>query len=767
MINANGTEANYLDNEFLDKLSDNILIVDQEWNILFANKSATEVYGYKCNEMKNLNFINLIEHNKREVEDSLINDLQFNTIHYKKDSSKFIADIKVLKIDIIKEIRIISISTNANCLFDKLINNKVVSKYLDIIDEAVVVFTKDLNIYLWSKSCEIKFGYTRDEIYGKNITILIPEDRHDEFKCKIDILKKDGTIEGYKTKRIDKNGNPLDLSITISPMYDCRGQFMGALGIYKDITEKLNLEHKLIETEERLRLAIEGGRLGVWDWNLTTNMVYTSNIYNDLLGYSKDKIIYPFNEIIDKVHIDDRNCVIDKINRHFEGEDFDIELRMKSKDNNYKWFRSKAKTNFCPSSGKPLRMIGLHVDITEEKKLAEELKDKFVQLEKLKEEAENANKAKSQFIANISHEIRTPMNGVFGMLQLLQSANRDQENEKYFNLMKASLNHLSKIINDILDISKIESGKMTLNVEPFDLQKMINNIYSNLLITGNSKGLEISYYIDPSIKYLILGDESKLTQILANLISNAVKFTDEGFISFRTKVLTECDNKVKIEFRVKDTGVGIDEKYKDKLFHYFSQADISKNKKHQGTGLGLVISKQIAELLNGELTYESEVGKGTTFTFTCEFEKIISINDCQKNTVETIVFNDANIQNNKNTILYVEDNIINQEIMKNIIVIKGYNYLSAYSGNEAFKLLKENKIDLILMDIQLPELNGFEITEIIRNEYDVDNKIPIIAITAYAMREDKEKCLKAGMNDYISKPFEIDTVYNVIQKFIK
>lgn len=750
--------------EFMDKLADNILVLNKDGKIIYANLSAIKLYGYSRDELINMNFSDLIMKSSSDINELLVQEKSFNLIHYRKDGTKFIADVKGVYYD--NDNAVISVSKDSYCLFERFKNNKIASKYLEIMDEAIIVFTKELNIYLWSKSAEKKFGYTMDEIYGKNLKILIPEDKFDEFEHKIEIIQQGNIIEGYETKRIDKNGNPINVSVSASPLYNCRDQYIGALGIYKDISEKLDLENKLTETEERLRLAVEGGRLGVWDWNVTTNIVYTSNLFNELLGYGENKIIYAYDEIIEKVHEEDRDYVIDKINRHFSGENFDIEFRMKCKDNSYKWFRSKAKTKFCSVNGKPLRMIGLHEDITEKKRMTEELKEKYKQLEKLKEEAENANKAKSQFLTNMSHEIRTPMNGVFGMVQLLQATKLNHEQTKYVRLLNESLIHLSEIINNVLDISKIEAGKLNLKMEPFNLQKTISVIYNNLLVTGNSKGLEISYYLDPKINFMIMSDELKLKQILTNLLSNAIKFTDEGFVSFRTKILTENDNTAKIEFRIKDTGIGIDQSFNSKLFQYFSQDDTSINKKYQGTGLGLAITKQIAELFKGELTFESKVGEGSTFIFTCEFEKVVTDINNQFINNNSLGLNDNNELINY-TILCVEDNIINQEVLKNIISKKGYRYLSAYNGNETFEILKEYKIDLILMDIQLPELNGFEITKIIRDEYDTGNKIPIIAITAYAMREDKEKCISAGMNDYIAKPFELETLYNIIEANLK
>ena len=767
-IVSNNANDFYWEYDFLEKLSDNILIIDFRGNILHGNNNAVEIYGYTFDELIDLNINNLVDKNVIEANDLFIYGSTFNAIHYKKDGTKFIGDVKTLKFDESSKRIVISILTEAYSLFKMLSYNRIVSKSIEIFDDAIVVFTEHLKIYLWSKSAEKKFGYTLDDIYGKNLKILIPNDIIFEFECEIDTLKQGINIEGYVTKRIDKNGKLIDVSISISPLYDCRGKFIGAFGIYKDISDKVMLEKKLLKSEERWRTALEGGKFGVYDWNIENNIIDNSDLVNKILGYIDNEMGNTYEKTISKIHPDDISIVEEKIKRHFNGEEYIVEFRMKCKNDEYKWIRSKGKVSEWSEDGKPLRMIGTHEDITDKKLIEEELKLKYKQLEVLKEEAESASNAKSQFLANMSHEIRTPMNGILGMVQLLQSTALNKEQSKYVSLVKDSLKNLSDIVNDILDISKIEAGKISLNEEVFDLKKTINNLYSNLLVTGNAKGLEISYYLDPNINFPILSDEIKLKQILNNLISNAVKFTDAGYVSFRTQILSENDNNAKIEFRVKDTGIGINEKCNDKLFQYFNQGDISKNKKYQGTGLGLAISKQIAELFNGNIRFESKVGEGSTFIFTCEFKKYISENNDLYNTNEMIEFengNNININNNF-TILCVEDNIINQEVLKNIITKKGYEYLPAYNGNECLKLLKENKVDLILMDIQLPELNGFEITEIIRKEYDVENKIPIIAITAYAMREDKEKCIKGGMNDYIAKPFELELLYKTIETYL-
>jgi signal transduction histidine kinase/ActR/RegA family two-component response regulator len=533
-------------------------------------------------------------------------------------------------------------------------------------------------------------------------------------------------------------------------------------------TEKIRLQEQLKESEELLRCALKGGKFGVWDWNIKTDNLNDPYLFKVFLGYNdSDEVKKTIDYFFSKIHPDDVSSVKEKLDRHVKGEEYVVEYRMKCKDNEYKWIRSKGKIHSWSEDGSPLRMIGTNEDITDKKLIEKELQDKCIQLKKLKEVAEDANKAKSKFLANMSHEIRTPMNGIYAILQLLQSTNLDNNQIRYVDLISESLNNLNEIIDDILDLAKIESGKITLYEESFNLGNTIKSIYNNLLVTGNSQGLEISYYLDPNIDFEIISDELKLKQIINNLISNALKFTSKGYISFRTKMLSNNTDFAKIEFKIKDTGIGIKDELKDKLFQSFSQGDISTSKKFKGTGLGLIISKQLAELLNGEITYESTLGQGSTFKFTCNFKKTTTnINQVKEDHKSSDDIVKVSKQNQKYTILCVEDNIINQEVIGSVISSKGYKYLPAYNGREALNILKENKVDLVLMDIQLPELNGFQITEMIRKEFDNECKLPIIAITAYAMSEDKDKCIDAGMDDYISKPFNIEELYRILDKYL-
>lgn len=636
------------------------------------------------------------------------------------------------------------------------------SKGKEIFDEAIIGITKDYKISIWSKGAEKKLGYKKNEIIGKPIAILVPEDRLKEMEEETKIVFTGKVVEGFETVRLHKSGKPIEVSMTIVPVYGPDETIAGAIAIYKDLSEKKELMRELSEYKEKCKIALEGGQFGLWELDIVDRKLIHVNDWEKNLGYQGNELDDGLDTWLSLIHPDDIPKVHYKYNRHMESmEEYVVEYRIRCKNNGYRWIRSKGRLVEWDERGRPVRMIGTHEDISKERLIQEELKEKYEQLAILKCEAESANRAKTQFLANLSHEIKTPLNGVISAIQLLQSSDLNEEQEKYVNLLKNSADNLVAIIDNLLDISKLEAGKIELSNEPFNLRETVSNIYSNLLVAANVKGLEAGCYFDPHIDPEVVGDELRLKQILTNLMSNAVKFTDKGYISFRVRLISSNDYVQKIEFSVKDTGIGIDESYRPKIFQSFFQGDLSNNKKYKGTGLGLAIAKQLADLMKGDIHCESEVGKGSTFYFTCVLKRRNSIKG--ENTSEQN--ENTNGLTSDKVILCIEDDLINQEIMESIIIKRGYRYLAAYDGNEALEKLKENKVDLILMDIQLPGFNGYEVTRIVR-EMENTKRIPIVAMTAYAIYEDRQKCMEAGMDDYISKPIDIEKLYDILQRYL-
>jgi PAS domain S-box-containing protein len=501
---------------------------------------------------------------------------------------------------------------------------------------------------------------------------------------------------------------------------------------------------QLRESEEKYRGIIENMELGLLEVDNNDIIVKAYDRFCQMVGYSEDELV---GKQASAIFLDEEliPLILEQNEKRKEGQTGVYEVPIRVKDKSIRWVLISGAP-IHNLEGEVVGSIGIHYDISDKKKLIEDL----AQAKRIAEESQMAEK---QFLANMSHEIRTPLNAIIGMAHLLYDTQPTTEQREYLDVLKNSSNFLHALISDILDMSKIEAGQLEIVPKEIDLIGMIRTHQKAFELKTEGRPIEVEALIDARLEGMYIGDELLLNQVLNNLLSNAEKFTEKGTIGISVKKLQKQGDEVLLQFQVYDTGIGIGEDQISLIFQKFKQVNLHDRHKTKGTGLGLSIVKQLIELMGGEIMVKSVLNQGTTFTFTLPLKKAGAhiTRPLTTSTPPPIATNDADIQ--QMYLLMVEDNVMNRKYLGTLLDKWKVKYDFAINGKEAMPLIQKNKYDLILMDIQMPIMDGYETTVAIRNTHNLNQNTIIVALTASAMNNQKSQAFDVGMDDYLSKPF--------------
>ena len=516
------------------------------------------------------------------------------------------------------------------------------------------------------------------------------------------------------------------------------------VSFFTNVTQLEEEKNSSQKIQQRLELVLEGTRLGMWDWNPQTNDVTFDERWADMLGLKLSDLTQTLSDWQDRVHPSDiENCFAD-ITEHMEGKvNFYENLhRMKHTDGEWRYILDRGRIVEWDKDGMPIRFTGTHTDVTDLKNA--ELK------------AQDALLSRNRFFANMSHELRTPLHGILNLAEFgINDATKEEKNNALKSIL-SSTQILTNIVNDILDFAKIDAGKLEIENIDFNIQELVTSIEKPMMQLANDKGIKFATKLSSNIANVFIGDPVRISQIINNLCSNAVKFTESGQVTLQIDVVDSSNNKQTLSFQVIDTGIGISKKAQKVLFQEFHQADKSTSRKYGGTGLGLSISARLSELMGGSLSFESKEHLGSTFIYQQNFP-VSQLNNISKAQTSHVDLQCA-------TVLVAEDNKVNQLIITKMLEAHNAKIVLVENGKRCVEYFIKSSVDLILMDIQMPEMDGIQATLQIR-EQEKGKSVPIIAMTANSMREDIEHYLSIGMDGYLTKPFNKDKLNSLLNVY--
>lgn len=735
-----------------------IAMCDIEGKLTYVNPSFLKIWGYNnSNEILGMSLIDLFEKEKvtKEIVTSLMNNGYWNgeLVGFKKDNSLFDVILSASLFNDKSDNPTGIMATFLDISDQKQMKKKIQESHeryraiFEQVGDAIVIFdSENQNFVDFNNKAHENLGYTREEFKKLKLSDIEIIESEKEIKKHINRIKKEGEDE-FETKHKTKNGEIRDIFVKVRSIYFHEKQHI--VSIWSDITERKKAEKQLQDSRdkyERLYQFMEDGFLRT-DHN--GNITMANRAIARMFGYNSTGEMIGLNMTTLYANPNDRTLMVQKLKE--KGILRNYTIRLKTKDGHCFWTMSNIKL-FEDENGNFKGTEGLIRDITQLKEAEEKIK-------LAKTQAENANLAKTQFLTNMSHEIRTPMNSIIGFSQiLLEESRKDSLPEnflQYLENINESGKHLLSLINDILDFSRIEAGRIELIKEDFNLRDLVQQITVSYEFQAFQKGVIFTSYIDPLLHEYIHADKGKLTQILMNILGNAIKFTPKN----KKIKFTVVGDKENITFTVTDQGIGIPEERQKVIFDPFEQAKPTINREYGGTGLGLAISRKLVEIMGGTISLLSNEKEGTRVSITIPQKEGV----CNPTEQDPCCLDNQFSKNSK--VLVVEDNLLNQQLIKVLLKNIGIEPYFADDGHSGIEKILEIKPDLVLMDIQMPGINGIETTKRIRQLPEFI-KTPVIALSADAFTEQQQRALEAGMNDYLTKPIELDKLVAVLNKFL-
>ncbi len=629
---------------------------------------------------------------------------------------------------------------------------------LEASSAGIVVTARDLTVLEANRRAVELFGVAAGEMEGRvlNWFFLAPG----EAQALLALVGTPGEAGAGQPAEclLRRPGGSFWGDVSVARIAD-RGGSACLVWFFLDITGRKQVEASLRESGERLELALAGADQAPWDWNAVTGRVVASPRLAEMAGYDPARVPDNVDFWEGLIHPEDLPRVMAQRLEHFQGRTlmYETEYRQLQRDGSWKWCVARGRAVERAADGMPLRITGTHQDIDARVRMEGELYQAKVL-------AEQASRAKSEFLANMSHEVRTPLNGVLGALRLLETTPLTGDQREFVDTALSSGQSLLTVINDILDFARIDTGRVQAREYEFMPGDLLRSLAGTFARPAREKGLVLALAADPALPPVLLGDEGRLRQILFNLVGNAIKFTPRGEVRIRLAPAPsepgDGPRTLRLAATVRDTGMGIPPEKLDALFDPFTQADGSYSRRHAGLGLGLAIVQRLTRLLGGTVAIESEPGSGTTVRLCLPLQRAEGAEQLQEAAWE------APQARPGLRVLLAEDDRVNRMTTARLLEVRGLRVSQAANGLEALGALAASAHDLVLMDVQMPVMDGLEATRLIREGADpnIDPGLPVVALTAHAVPGDRERFLEAGMDDYVSKPLDLDHLLAAMER---